>query len=297
MIPVTAIVTAYQRVEQTLVTLRTLRLCDPAPAEILVHVDRNQLECAAAIRRAHPDIRVLVSEASVGPGGGRNLLIAAASCPIVSSFDDDSYPIDRDYFARVKELCDSFPDAAVIDAHVYHVGETIAADDKSANWVADFSGGACAYRRDHFIASGDYVPLDLAYGMEEVDLALRLHAQGRRVLRSPWLRVFHDTDRARHADPSVTAASVANLALLAFLRYPVTLWPVGALQCGRRLQWLLRNGRRRGIGRGLAGIPRLVLRYWRMRQPLPAAAVRSYLSLRRHPVPVPLAATVTGSVG
>src|SRR5688572_8601662 len=98
---VAAIVTAYQRIDETLNTLRLLHACDPRPAEILVHVDGAQRECAARIATAFPAARIIVSDTRVGPGGGRNKMIAAATHDIVSSFDDDSYPVDRDYFDRV----------------------------------------------------------------------------------------------------------------------------------------------------------------------------------------------------
>jgi GT2 family glycosyltransferase len=284
--PVSAIVTAFDRIGPTLETLRILKDCRPAAAQILVHVDGNQRECADAIRSAHADVIVLVSAGSVGPGGGRNALVASATQAIVASFDDDSYPLDRDYFARVAAVFERLPDASVVGGHVYHRHEAIAADTHDAAWVADFSGGACAYRRDHFLETGGYVPVTTAYGMEEVDLALRLHARGRRVLQTPWLRVFHDTDLARHADPGVTAASVSNIALLAYLRYPVSLWAVGAAQVLRRIAWLLVNGRHRGVLRGLANIPAHLRAHGFSRCLVSASAVRSYLRLRRHPVPV-----------
>jgi len=283
----TAVVTAYQRVDDVRVTLRTLQACDPPPAEILVHVDGNQVDCAASIRREFPDIPIILSEGNIGPGGGRNRLIAAATNPIVASFDDDSYPIDRDYFARLESLFNQYPDAAVIDARVFHVNEPINLDTPAAEWVADFSGGACAYRREQFLRTGGYVAVPLAYGMEEVDLALRLHAMGARVLRSSRLRVFHNTDRARHASPSVTAASVANIALLTYLRYPIWLWGIGAGQSVNRIWWLLGNGRRRGVLRGLWQIPPLLWRHRSARRPVSTASLRSYLRLRRNSIPAP----------
>lgn len=284
--PVSAIVTAYQRVDRTLQTLRALEAAAPPPAEILVHVDANEAACAEAIRRAHPAARIIVSETAVGPGGGRNKLIAAATHPIVASFDDDSQPIDADYFARVAEVLDRIPAASVVGAHVYHRCQAVLPDVRTAAWVADFSGGACAYRRDHFLESGGYVPLASAYGMEEVDLALRMHARGRRVLQTPWLRVFHDTDLAHHAEPAVTAASISNIALLTYLRYPVALWIVGAGQCLNRIWWLLGHGRRHGVLQGLRGVPALLRRHAQARQLVPPSAVLSYLRLRREPAPV-----------
>jgi len=281
---VSAIVTAYRRIDATLMTIERLCDCAPPPDEILVHVDGNEVACADAIARRFPDVRVLVSATRIGPGGGRNLLLGQARHPLIASFDDDAYPIDRDYFARLIELFRACPDAAIVTARVFHVGEALEPAVRDARWVADFCGGASAYRKDRFDTVGGYVPIPLAYGMEEVDLAIRLHASGGRILETPWLRVFHDTDRQRHAEPDVTAATISNIAVLASLRYPVALWPVGALQCLNRIKWLLTHGRQRGVASGITQIPSEIRRYRQYRHRLSAAAVRSYLSLRRHPV-------------
>ena len=285
---ISAIVTAYERIDQTLATLRVIQSCVPKPDEILVHVDAGQLKCEQAIRKEFPDVRVLRSREQVGPGGGRNKLMDVAQYDFVASFDDDSYPIDSDYFERALKLFERFPEASVVCAALYHTGEPIGLDARSAQWTADFSGGACIYRRSAFLEAGGYVPLPVAYGMEEVDLAIRLHSRGGKILRTPWLRVFYDNDLKRHADPSVTAGSIANLALLAYLRYPVSLWAIGAGQCINRLLWLLRNGRYRGIVKGFAMIPAHIRANQRYRLPVSKRALRSYLALRRAPMPANL---------
>lgn len=285
---ISALVTADARIPQTLDTIGRLLNCRPAPAAVLVHVDGNQAACADAIRRAFPQARIILSPERVGPGGGRNVLLAAVSHPIAASFDDDSYPIDADYFARAETVMQQHPDAAVVCASVFHQGEPVEPDTMSASWVADFVGCGCLYRVSAFKQTAGYVPIPIAYGMEESDLALRLHADGQRLLWTPWLRVFHDTDRARHAAPAVTAASIRNLALLAYLRYPVTHWLIGAGQSFNRIWWLWRNGRRQGIVEGLSGIPRQLWKYRKFRRAVPARQLRSYLSLRRHPIPTSL---------
>lgn len=281
---ISAIVTAYERIDQTLETLKIIQSCVPAPDEILVHVDANQTACENAIRKAFPEIQISQSEARIGPGGGRNKLVSAAMCEFIASFDDDSYPIDSDYFARALKIFEKFPEASLICAALYHAGETIGLDTRNAHWTADFSGGACIFRRQAFLDAGGYVPLPVAYGMEEVDLAIRLHSRGGRILTTPWLRVFHNTDLKRHGDPKVTAGSIANLALLAYLRYPVSLWGIGVGQCANRLLWLLRHGRRRGILKGVTMIPAHVRANRRYRLPVSKGAVRSYLALRRAPI-------------
>ena len=280
---VTAIVTAYRRIDEALNTLAMLQKCEPAPDEIIVHVDGNERQCAKAIEGRFPEVRILLSEANLGPGGGRNRLVGAARHELVASFDDDSYPIDGDYFRRLVQVFEAFPAAWIVDAHVVHLNQAFEPDAGAAEWVADFSGGGCAYRRSKFLETGGYVPLPSAYGMEEADVALRLHALGGRVLRSRRLRVFHHTDLARHADPAVTAASIVNIALLAYLRYPIEMWLVGVAQCANRVRWLLRHGRTSGIIGGLLAVPRVIGAHWRERDPLPRQAVRSYLGLRRRP--------------
>lgn len=287
---ISAIVTAHTRVTQTLKTIGEILNCDPRPDELIVHVDQNQTACAEAIKEAYPTARIILSKEHVGPGGGRNTLIQSASNQFVASFDDDSYPIDKQYFNRALELFKRFPDASIICASLYHPGEDVRPDHLAAEWCADFTGGACIYNRKSFLSSGGYVPLAIAYGMEEVDLAIRLHAAGGRILKTSWLRVFHDTNLAKHASPEVTQHSIANLALLAYLRYPPSLWPLGMVQCANRIWWLVSHGRWRGIVQGVLMIPSHLKAHQSYKMRISNRSIRSYLALRRTPLPQTLQA-------
>jgi hypothetical protein len=72
--------------------------------------------------------------------------------------------------------------------------------------------------------------------------------------------------------------------LLAYLRYPVTVWVVGMGQCANRVLWLLRHGRRRGIWKGVTMIPAHLRANHRYRETVSKGALRSYLALRRAPI-------------
>ena len=284
---VSAIVTAYKQIPATLKTLEELIKCIPPPEEILVHVDGNQVACAKAIEAAYPSVQVILSEQNVGPGGGRNRLLAAARCAYVASFDDDSYPLQVDYFQRIPELFARYPSASIVAASILHRGESLPATATTGcAWVAAFGGGGCVYRREEFVKTAGYVPLAVAYGMEEVDLALRIIDSGGRILWVPSLRVFHDTDRSHHADPRITAFSIANIALLVFLRYPVLYWPVGIAQLFRRVSWLVRARRLGGIVDGFLMSPRHLFEHRGYRAAISARSLRRILSLRRKPEPV-----------
>jgi GT2 family glycosyltransferase len=283
---ITVVVVTLNRAEKLLLALRRIGECDPRPAEIIVHVDANDIGSAHAVRKAFPDVKVLVSENRVGPGGGRNRLIRAARNGIIASFDDDSYPIDQDYFRQLEELFARFPQAGVLAATVFHAEEDVQQSEDRVERVSDFVGCGCAYRRDAFASTSGYIPLALAYGMEEVDLALRLQEHGWGILRCSVLRVFHDTYREHHNRPEVTAATVANQILLTYLRYPLRYWWVGTGQLLNRIRWLLANGRKAGIISGLFAAPPLIRRFYRHRELVSGRTLRSYFKLRREPVPV-----------
>jgi glycosyltransferase involved in cell wall biosynthesis len=280
-VKVTAIVPAFNRIGKSIETLSKIYNCIPRPAEVIVHVDDDRQQYAKEIKNAFPETKVLGSVNRVGPGGSRNKMIEAASYNLVASFDDDSYPLDCDYFQKVVQVADALPNASIISAALYHPGEQIESPTSAIIQVADFPGCACVYRRDHFKDFGGYLPIAVPYGIEEVDLALRYCSRGATIYRADCLRVFHDNDRLEHADASITAASVLNIALLAFLRYPVACWPIGALQVMKRVVWLIKVGRFAGIFQGLRRIPAELLRFRGNRNPLPTSAIFSYLRLRR----------------
>jgi GT2 family glycosyltransferase len=281
---ISAIVVAYDRLDLTLFTLGKLERCTPVPEEILVHIDGNQNDLANRIREAYPQIDVWVNESNVGPGGGRNVLLRRAKHPVIASFDDDSYPVDADYFARLERLANDHPEADVFAASIRERGQVHDASDGSTPlWVADFVGCGCAYRKAFIEQVGGYVPLPVAYGMEEADLALRLHANGGRILFAPALRVFHDTDLSHHSSPGIAGGNIANAALLPFLRYPLYLMPVGIFQFARKVWDTARRKRITGLVRGLRLVVPHLIRNRRWRSPVDGRSVLSFLSLRRHP--------------
>ncbi|NJL19680.1 MAG: glycosyltransferase [Leptolyngbyaceae cyanobacterium SM1_3_5] len=279
----TAVIPTYKRPDALLEALAQIHQCSPRPDEIIVHIDGNDSITESALTQSEfKDIVILKNTVQVGPGGGRNLAIARAKNAIVASFDDDSYPIDPDYFDRLLRLFEIFPKAAVIGSAIFHQNETIVSDEYTAAWVADFVGCGCAYRKDVFLQTKGYVQLPLAYGMEETDLSLRLHHLGWGVVQTAWLRVFHDTKLEHHNNPKITAASIANQALLAYLRYPASLWWLGGMQCLSRVSWLMRHQRWNGILSGLVAIPRLIRQQHHQRQTVSSGSLLSYLRLRRN---------------
>jgi hypothetical protein len=207
-------------------------------------------------------------------------LINSARHPIVASFDDDSYPLDTDYFHRVQTVFHECPDASVVAGHIVERNEKAPDAETLIGATSHFGGGGVVYRREDFVATSGYLNIPLAYGIEEVDLCIRMFHLGKRIYYCPWLRVIHDSDLSRHADPAVTAASISNLALLAYIRYPKRYWAYGSLQVLNRICWLIREKRVSGISRGILQIPANIWIYRRQRNPISAAAIELFFRAR-----------------
>lgn len=279
--PISVVIPTWQRKKQLSETLAKILVCYPCPAEILVHVDAGDNETTPWLMENFPTIRVLESKYRVGPGGGRNRLIAAAKYPIVASFDDDSYPLDTDYFERLVLCFEHYPEISVLASRIIEKNDPLVKPSALIGATTHFGGGGVSYRREDFLESQGYVPLAIAYGMEEVDLCLRFFDMGKRIYFSPWLRVFHNSELTHHSSAAVTAASIQNLALLIFLRYPKRYWFYGALQILNRVVWLAKVRRYAGIPKGIIQIPIYCWRYTYLRQPVSPVALKQFFRLRK----------------
>ena len=279
-INITAVLPAWKRVEQTIDTINRIKNCRPEPNEIIVAVDGNQIETFERIKKAHPDIRLFLSKDNLGPGGNRNLLIKESKNELIASFDDDSYPIDTDYFLKLQTVFKEYSDASVIFSEITEKNtEAPVFRLEEPAYVKSFVGCGCAYRKKDFLKLQGYVPLPIAYGCEEADLALQLHEKGMKVLYHPDLKVFHDTKMTHHANPSINAGSISNLAILAYLRYPWLYLPVAFFQIFNRVWYLITKGRFKGICRGIVNS---VITPWKFKQYKKKLTVESFRSYRKH---------------
>lgn len=267
---ISVVIPTYNRLEKLKRCLQTILSCDPLPSEIIIHIDGGDSETEPfLISQNYPLVTWISSSTTQGPGGGRNKLIKEAKFPIIASFDDDSWPLDKDYFQTATEILALYPQASVINC------QEIRPDDLSPpprnNQIKEvncFQNCACLIRREAFLQTSGYLPLRYAYGMEEADVALQFLDHGWQILESSNLRVFHDTQLVHHNNPSINAAHIANTALLAYLRYPTIYFPLGILQVLNRIKYAASVGRWEGISKGLFSIPQLIWKYRYQRDPV-----------------------------
>lgn len=278
---VAVVIPTYARGDRVLETLRLIARCDPQPTEVWIHIDASDgiLECR--INEEFPSIHVVSSTMRVGPGGGRHRCLQRCNAAYAASFDDDSYPIDADYFARAAQILNVEEDVAVLEARIWHRNENVPNRNRHAVEVATFTGCGHVMRLSAYRQTSGYIDREVAYSIEEVDISLRLFANGWRIIKTSELRVFHDTDLAHHERSDITAATIANIGLLAFLRYPVRLWGRALLQLANWVWFAFRRGRWSGVAIGIMHLPIDCWNHRMLRNPIPAAIVRAFLERRR----------------
>ena len=280
-VPIAAIIPTYDRGNAVLLTLKRIFACRPVPAEIWVHIDGGDTRLAAMVAQRFPSIHVLTSPLRLGPGGGRARCLQLCTMAYAASFDDDSFPFDADFFAIAYELLNNNPEAAIVAATIWHRGEAAMPRVQRLTRRVDYTGCGHVIRLSAYRDIRGYLPRPVAYGMEENDIALQFFAAGWTILESRQLRVFHDTELAHHNSADIVAGTAANVALFAFLNYPIALWSWGLIQLANFSAYCIGAGRSRGLAAGFLRIPADCYRHRALRRPFPLRTIVKYLWLRR----------------
>ena len=275
------VIPTFARPQKLAECLGRILAVKPEAITLLIHVDAGDQETPKLLA-AHFSGKVdwMCASSNRGPGGGRNVLMEMAKTPWVVTFDDDSWPESPKFFERLEKVIAAHPKAGVLAFPINVRGQ------KPAQWPAEiqqascFENCGCAIRCEAFLQTDGFLPLRHAYGMEEADVSLQLLDKGWQILNVPDLWVYHDTGMEHHASAPVNAAQITNTAMLAFLRYPINLWPLGILQTINRAKYAISMRRFRGIAKGLWDIPFACWKYRAARKPVKAETIHLARKLR-----------------
>ena len=279
--PVAVVIPTYNRGSAVVSVLEKVLACDPQPAEIWVHIDQNDGVLERHLMERFPGVHILTSAGRLGPGGGRHRCLLACGAPYAVSLDDDSWPVDADFFAAIDPLFSSYPRAAIFGASIWHRAEAEIRRSRAVRRVASYVGCGHAVRVAAYRDIRGYLARPMAYAIEESDVGLQLFVRGWQVFSAEELRVYHDTDRTHHEAAEVTASTITNLALLAFLHYPAMDLGRGVAQVANRVAYSVRRGRTRGVAPGVGGIVRECYRNRALRAPIRHEVLMEYLRLRQ----------------
>jgi len=287
-VPITLIIPTYNRGMAILSVLEKIQECDPKPAKILVHIDLSDGMLERELNRRFPQVRVLTSLSRLGPGGGRHRCLLACNTPYAVSFDDDSYPVDTDFFSSVEQLFSEHPRVAIFEASIWHRHESAKMRTQSVVPIPSYIGCGYAIRLVAYQQVRGHLPRPVPYGMEEMDLSLQVFEVGWRICHAGNLRVFHDTELKHHQSSEITSGTVANVALYVFLHYPLKGWGWGLLQLGNKIVYCIRMGRVSGICSGLLSIPGDCYRNRRYRKPIQWKILKKFINFNKTGIASPL---------
>lgn len=276
-----------EELRRTLIRLSELR---PLADEIVVCVDGCTHGTAEMVRSQFQNCTLLENEKSRGSVYSRDRLLRAASGEIVASFDDDSYPIDGDFVARVKDLFAQDNDIAVISFPEIHDNNSTADKTKTAapaaHLVSAYANCAAVMRRDVYLQSQGF-PKFFVHMYEEPDYALQCYALGYHVRFEPTLPIRHHTSPAQRDPMRRHHLNARNELWSVLMRCPFPyLVPVAFYRVWRQFQY--------ACSEGLPWVIREPVWWWaalrgvsdclRHRSPVGWRIYYAWMKLARHPV-------------
>ncbi|MEO6786063.1 MAG: glycosyltransferase [Chthoniobacteraceae bacterium] len=186
-------ITTHNRRAELERTLAQITALSPQPDELLIIADGCNDGTADFVRERSPHARLIIHEQGRGSIPSRNEMAAATTCEIFLSLDDDSYPLEPDAIARIRELFEMNGRLAVaaFPQRTDEFPDTLTARDfGGAKFVGTYANSSAAIRASVFKSLGGY-PDSFFHMYEEPDFALRCVCAGWQVRYEPCVTVRH----------------------------------------------------------------------------------------------------------
>jgi GT2 family glycosyltransferase len=284
-------ITTRNRAADLATTLRTLSTLSPALTEILITFDACTDDSRAVVAGLWPAARVFENPRSLGSIPSRDRMLRAARTDLVLSLDDDSYPLDLDFLAKVSDLFAADPKLAVLwfpqrseefpaSLDQFHFGPD--------QLTGSFSSSGAVIRRSAYLSLPGY-PALFGHAYEEPDFGLQCIAADWKVRLHTGLTIRHHYSTVNRNELRTHHLHARNEAWSVLLRCPSPWWPFVLLRraagqfayaAKRGPSWIIREPQ--WWWRALFGAPRA----WRDRNPVPWSAYRRWRRLLRHPEPL-----------
>jgi GT2 family glycosyltransferase len=217
------------------VTCEKLMELRPAPDEVIICADGCNDGTAEMLRLRFPQFKTLENPLPKGDMYSRDRILRMARGEIVLSLDDDSYPIQRDFFEKLPLILSKHPEAAVVVFPELRNGNLFSTSDKSdtcpGHYVSAYANCAAAMRRDFYLGQPGF-PVFFTHMYEEPDYALQSYAAGAAVWFEPSLTVRHHLSTANRRPVARHHFNARNELWSVWLRCP---WPALPIVSAYRL--------------------------------------------------------------
>ena len=282
-------IATHNRLPELQRTLGVIAGLDPAPDELLVCADGCEDGTAAWVREHFPAAKLIEHAKPHGSIRSRIELMRAATSDIVASLDDDSYPLDTDFIARVRSLFATQPRVAVASfaQRTDELPETLEATDFGPPcYTANYINAAAAFRREVYLRMEGWPP-EFEHAYDEPDYTLQCLAAGYAVYHDTGIVIRHHFTNLKRNEIRTHQRHARNEQWSAWRRCPFPLvlpvviyrtWGQFTYACKRGPAWVVREPL--WWFRALAGLPRALGR----RRPVPARLYWQWLRLIRRPI-------------
>jgi GT2 family glycosyltransferase len=268
-------------------TLGELARLAPAPQVVLVAADGCTDGTLELLRTEYPQARLIEHAQARGSIPSRNELARACNSDLFVSLDDDSYPLEPDFLARVAACFAREPRLAVLSfaqRSDEDPDSLTAKDFGAARYEASYANSGAAIRRSVFLELGGY-PDVFFHAYEEPDFALRCAAAGWQVRFEPSLVVRHHFTGVGRDERRTHQRHARNELWSVLLRCPWPLLvPVALWRVARQFGYACKRGWALAEPQWWLAAWRGFGACWRARRPLPVAAYLGWMKLLRRPV-------------
>lgn len=281
-------ITTHNRCEDLARTLAQLTRLEPCPNEIIVTADGCTDGTAEWLRLEYPRVRLIVHEQPLGSVASRNEMAAQCVSDVFLSVDDDSYPVETNFIARVSDIFEKNPKLAVASfpQRTDEFPETLTSCSFGPpQLVGSYANSSAAVRRSVFHELGGY-PGFFFHAYEEPDFALRCVCAGWQVRLETSLTVRHHYSGAQRSELRMHHRHSRNELWSVLMRCPAPqIFAVALFRIVRQFGYASRRGftwvLREPIWwfHCLRGVPHCLA----LRRPLPWNRYRAWMRLAREP--------------
>ena len=286
---VTVTIPTHNRRDDLRRTALALQQLDPPPDEVIVTADGCEDDTEEMLKTEFPGFRLIVNRAGRGSVVARDRMIREATSDLILSLDDDSYPVERDFLARLGDVFEQRPRLAVatFPQRTDEFPETLGQKNfGDACFCGSFVNSAAAIRRSDYLDLPGY-PASFFHAYEEPDFALQCVAAGKQVLFHPGLRIRHHYTTQTRSELRTHHCHARNEAWSVMLRCPM---PWALLVAKFRAIRQLGYACKRGLS-WMSNEPKWWFSFWkglpcvlRQRRPVAWSVYRNWMRLLSRPI-------------
>jgi len=234
-------------------TLERIIQLNPPPHEVWICADGCTDDTASMTVEVFPTARLIVHDNGAGSVGSRDEMLRSMTADWVLSLDDDSYPLDDAFFAKVSDVIANHPEVSVFTFPEQRDGEVYASPSKTpetpGHFVSAYPNCAALMIRADYLRVGGY-PTFFVHAYEEPDYALQLYGAGKAVRFEPSLIIRHHLSVSNRSPFGTHHFNARNELWSVWMRCPWPWLPVVSLfrilrqfqyACSQGLEWVVKE--------------------------------------------------------